>query len=31
LRLGRGAIDLVSEQDVGENRPALEFKLLLDG
>ena len=30
LRLGRGAIDLVGENDVGENRAGLEFKLLLD-
>src|SRR5215470_5589660 len=31
LRFGRGAVDLVGEQDVGEDRAALEFELLLDG
>jgi hypothetical protein len=29
LRLGRGAVDLVGEQDIGENRPALELETLL--
>ncbi len=31
LRLGRGAVDFIGEQDVGKNRPALELKLLFDG
>ena len=31
LRLGRGAVDLVREQDVGEYRTALEFELLFSG
>ncbi len=31
LGLGSGAVDLVGQQDVGENRSALELKLLLDG
>ena len=29
--LGRGAVDFVREQDIGENRPGLEFELLLQG
>src|SRR5579859_173870 len=29
LRLGRGAVDLVRQQNVGKNRAALEFKFLL--
>ena len=31
LGFGSGAVDLVGQQDVGENRSALELKLLLDG
>ena len=31
LCLGGGAVDFVGQQDVGKNRPTLEFKLLLDG
>ena len=31
LSLGGGAVDLIREQDVGENRFTLELKLLLDG
>ena len=31
LRLGRGAVDFVGEQDVGENRAALEFEFLFCG
>ena len=30
LRLGRGAVDFVGQQHVGEDRAALEFELLLD-
>jgi hypothetical protein len=30
LCFGRGAIDLVGQQDVGENRAALEFEFLFD-
>ena len=31
LRFRRGAIDLVGQHDVGENRAGLELELLLDG
>ena len=31
LRLRRGAVDLVGQQDVGEDGAGLEFELLLDG
>ncbi len=31
LRFWRGAVDFVGQQYVGENRPTLEFELLLDG
>ncbi len=31
LGLGRRAVDLIGQQDIGKNRPTLEFKLLFDG
>ena len=31
LRLGRGAIDFIREQHVGEDRASLKFEFLLDG
>ena len=31
LRFGRGAVDFVGQQEVGEDRSALELKLLLEG
>ena len=30
LGLGRGAINLIGQQDVGEDRPRFEFELLLN-